>query len=135
DARGISAAAAQVRVLRREVHDGIRGQGQCRRRARGFLQGDRRLARHAGRLRSGSMIPVWPPALLVAIDTEGDNQWDLETRRRQTFENLYALPRLHEFFARHRVRPTYVVTYPVARDPRSAEVLRSLLAQGNCEIG
>ena len=38
------------------------------------------------------------PALLVAIDTEGDNQWDVAARRHQTFENLYALGRLHEFF-------------------------------------
>ena len=71
------------------------------------------------------------PALLVAIDTEGDNQWDLQARRHQTFENIYALDRLHEFFARHGVRPTYVITYPVARTRESAEVLRALLARGD----
>lgn len=75
------------------------------------------------------------PALLVAIDTEGDNQWDARARAHQTFENLYALPRLHEFFARHGVRPTYLITHPVARDPKSAEVLRALAARGDCEIG
>jgi hypothetical protein len=73
--------------------------------------------------------------LLVGIDTEGDNQWSAEARRNQRFENIYALPRLHAVFARHGVRPTYVITYPVARDPRSAEVLRTLLAGGDCEIG
>jgi hypothetical protein len=75
------------------------------------------------------------PALLVAIDTEGDNQWDLHARRHQTFRNIHELNRLHEFFERHGVRPTYVITYPVARDERSAEVLRMLLARGNCEVG
>jgi hypothetical protein len=75
------------------------------------------------------------PALLVAIDTEGDNQWDAAARAHQTFENLYALPALHDFFARHGVRPTYVITHPVARDPRSADVLRALVARGDCEIG
>jgi len=75
------------------------------------------------------------PALLVAIDTEGDNQWDLNARLHQRFENIYALGRLHDFFARHGVRPTYVITHPVATDPRSAEVLRGLLARGDCEIG
>ena len=75
------------------------------------------------------------PALLVAIDTEGDNQWDAAARRHQTFENLYALGRLHEFFERHGVRPTYVITHPVASDRRSAEVLRGLQARGTCEIG
>lgn len=73
--------------------------------------------------------------LLVGIDTEGDNQWDAAARANQTFENIYALPRLHALFARHGVRPTYVITYPVASDARSAEVLRDLLEQGDCEVG
>ena len=63
--------------------------------------------------------------LLVGIDTEGDNQWDAAARPNQTFENIYALPRLHALFARHGVRPTYVITHPVATDPRSADVLRA----------
>ena len=73
--------------------------------------------------------------LLVGIDTEGDNQWDAGARGRQCFENIYALPRLHALFARHGVRPTYVITYPVATDPASASVLRALRAGGDCEIG
>ncbi len=73
--------------------------------------------------------------LLVGIDTEGDNQWDAAARANQRFENIYALPRLHDLFARHNVRPTYVITHPVAEDPHSAEVLRHLLARGDCEIG
>jgi hypothetical protein len=75
------------------------------------------------------------PALLVGIDTESDNQWDPAARARPTFENLYALPRLHDLFARHGVRPTYVITYPVAGDRRSADVLAALRARGDCEIG
>jgi peptidoglycan/xylan/chitin deacetylase (PgdA/CDA1 family) len=73
--------------------------------------------------------------LLAGIDTEGDNQWDAAARANQAFENIYALPRLHALFARHGVRPTYVITHPVATDTRSADVLRSLLAGGDCEIG
>jgi hypothetical protein len=75
------------------------------------------------------------PALLVGIDTESDDQWSLAARERPTFENLYALPGLHERFRRHGVRPTYVVTWPVARDPRSADVLRALHESQTCEIG
>lgn len=75
------------------------------------------------------------PALLVAIDTEGDNQWDVQARLHQRFENIHALGALHEFFLRHGVRPTYVITHPVATDPRSADVLRGLLGDGSCEIG
>ena len=73
--------------------------------------------------------------LLVGIDTEGDNQWDAHARAHQKFENIYALPRLHALFARHGIRPTYVITYPVAKDGRAADVLRGLLAGGDCEIG
>ena len=75
------------------------------------------------------------PYLLVGIDTEGDNQWDLKSREHQTFENIYALPKLHTLFGRHGVRPTYVVTWPVASDERSQQVLRFLLLRGDCEIG
>lgn len=75
------------------------------------------------------------PALLVGIDTEGDNQWDVRAREQQTFENIYALPKLHALFQRHGVRPTYVVTWPVATDERSQEVLRFLQLRGDCEIG
>ena len=73
--------------------------------------------------------------LLVGIDTEGDNQWDAAARLNQRFENIYALPRLHALFQRHGVRPTYVITHPVASDARSAEVLRTLQNGGDCEIG
>jgi hypothetical protein len=75
------------------------------------------------------------PALLVAIDTESDNQWDATSRRHPTFDNIYALERLHQFFQRLGVRPTYVVTHPVACDPQSSDVLRRLVASGDCEIG
>jgi len=73
--------------------------------------------------------------LLVGIDTEGDNQWDAAARAAQRFENIYALPRLHALFGRHGIRPTYVVTYPVARDAASADVLRALHRRRDCEIG
>lgn len=75
------------------------------------------------------------PHLLVGIDTESDNQWDAHARAHPTFDNLYALPKLHALFRHHGVRPTYVITYPVAKDPRSADVLRALRETGTCEIG
>lgn len=73
--------------------------------------------------------------LLVGIDTEGDNQWSPEARANQRFENIYALPSLHALFRRHGVRPTYLITWPVAKDPRSADVLRGFLEEGHSEIG
>jgi hypothetical protein len=73
--------------------------------------------------------------LLVGIDTEGDNQGSAEARLNQTFENIYALPKLHGLFQKHRARPTYLITYPVAEDARSASVLREMREGRDCEIG
>lgn len=73
--------------------------------------------------------------LLVGIDTESDNQWSTEARANPTFENIYALPRLHDRFVSRGVRPTYFITYPLATDERSATVLRELRQAGDCEIG
>jgi hypothetical protein len=75
------------------------------------------------------------PILLVGIDTEGDNQWDVRARVHQTFENIYALPRLQGFFESYGVRPTYLITHPVAKDPASADLLRGLSESGRAEIG
>ena len=65
------------------------------------------------------------PALLVAIDTEGDNQWDAERAappdvrehpRARPAARLLRAPRRPAHLRRSR--------YPVAHDPQSAEVLR-----------
>lgn len=73
--------------------------------------------------------------LLVGIDTESDNQWDKTARARPTFENIYALTQLHERFRRHGVRPTYLITHPVATEARSSAVIHTLSETGECEIG
>lgn len=73
--------------------------------------------------------------LTIGIDTEGDNQWSTESRLSPTYANIYALPRLDELFQRREARPTYLITYPVATEPRSAETIRQLAQGGRCEIG
>ena len=93
------------------------------------------------------MTPAGGPALLVAIDTEGDNQWDLEARRNQRFENIYALGRLHEFFARHgveRVNPQVGDTFDAhlldqgwnrtrAEQSCPTDVFRSVKVEDRCK--
>lgn len=75
------------------------------------------------------------PALLVGIDTEADDQWSAEGRRRVSVRNAERLPALQALFEEYGVRPTYVVTWEMATRPESRDVLRALAASGRCEIG
>ena len=56
-------------------------------------------------------------------------------RDRITLRNIAELPRLQKLCDQHGVRPTYLVTYEVAKDPESRSILRDLASQGRCEIG
>ena len=138
--RAFAMHAGFRRVLRRSGYFQVKStmefvvEGQRRRRRR------RRSTRtpSAGTSRSATRIRIDDRRsmhLLVGIDTEGDNQWDAAARAHQTFENIYALPRLHALFARHGVRPTYVITHPVATRPAVGGRAARLLAGGDCEIG
>jgi hypothetical protein len=76
-----------------------------------------------------------PPVFLVGVDTEADDQWTLEGRKRLSVRNAERLPRLQAVCDRYGVRPTYLVTHEMATRPESAEVLRGLLAGERCEVG
>ncbi|HEY3121256.1 MAG TPA: hypothetical protein VGL15_11575 [Vicinamibacteria bacterium] len=75
------------------------------------------------------------PAILVGIDTEADDQWTAEGRRRLAVTNALRLPPLQELFDGFGVRPTYLVTHEMATRHESAQVLRALARTGRCEIG
>lgn len=75
------------------------------------------------------------PFFMVGVDTEADDQWSLEGRKKLSVENARALPRLQELCDRHGVRPTYLVTHEMATREPSRGILRELLSGGRCEIG
>jgi hypothetical protein len=75
------------------------------------------------------------PAVLVGIDTEADDQWTLEGRRRLEVRNAERLPALQSLLDSFGVRPTYLVTHEMATRSESAQVLRELARGGRCEIG
>jgi hypothetical protein len=79
--------------------------------------------------------PARPPALLVGIDTEADDQWSERGRRELRVENARHLPGLQSLFDEFSVRPTYLVTHEMATRPESAAVLADLARSGRCEIG
>jgi hypothetical protein len=76
-----------------------------------------------------------PPAVLMGIDTEADDQWSERGRRELTVRNAQELPRLQSLCNSFGVRPSYLVTHEMAVRDESAHLLRAMAAQGRCEIG
>jgi peptidoglycan/xylan/chitin deacetylase (PgdA/CDA1 family) len=76
-----------------------------------------------------------PPAVLVGIDTEADDQWSAAGREKSEVRNAARLPALQALFDEFGVRPTYVVTYEMATRDESSAILRELQSGGRCEIG
>ncbi|MGE4579974.1 MAG: polysaccharide deacetylase family protein [Desulfuromonadales bacterium] len=72
--------------------------------------------------------------LVVTIDTEEDN-WANYSRTDNPVENIRCLVDLQALFDRYGVRPTYLVSYPVATNPESVSILRRFQEEGKCEIG
>jgi hypothetical protein len=76
-----------------------------------------------------------PPAVLMGIDTEADDQWSDRGRRELTVRNALELPRLQSLCNGFGVRPSYLVTHEMATRDESVHLLRAMSAQGRCEIG
>ena len=70
----------------------------------------------------------------VTIDTEEDN-WGEYVRSCYTVENVRRIPRLQDICNARGVRPTYLVSYPVATSSLAVETLGSYRARDLCEIG
>jgi hypothetical protein len=76
-----------------------------------------------------------PAAVLMGVDTEADDQWSAEGRRRLSVRNAERLPALQSLCDAFGVRPSYLVTHEMASRKESADVLRGLARAGRCEIG
>jgi peptidoglycan/xylan/chitin deacetylase (PgdA/CDA1 family) len=72
--------------------------------------------------------------LAITIDTEEDNWAELK-RPSYTVKNVGRIPALQDIFVRYGVRPTYLISHPVATDPKSIEILGGYQSCGLCEIG
>ncbi len=73
-------------------------------------------------------------SLVVTIDVEEDD-WSDYRAEGATVENLKKIPELQNLFDELGVKPTYLITYPVATDPWGVELLSAYLSEGKCEIG
>lgn len=72
--------------------------------------------------------------LVITIDTEEDN-WSDYSREGYRVTHTPQIAALQELFDGFGVRPTYLVTYPIATTDESAELLSSIQRSGRCEIG
>jgi hypothetical protein len=72
--------------------------------------------------------------LIITIDTEEDN-WAHYSTTDNPVENIEKIVQLQSLFDRYKVKPTYLITYPVATNPRSVAILKAILDAGKCEIG
>ena len=72
--------------------------------------------------------------LVVTIDTEEDD-WGYSTPRDVTFKNIERLPNLQSLFTEFGVKPTYLITYPIATNNRALSIFKELSADDGCEIG
>lgn len=76
------------------------------------------------------------PRLAIVVDTEEEFDWGGPfSRDNVATRSIAAQLRAHALFDRFGLVPTYVIDYPVARDPAAIEVLGRLKSEGRAEIG
>jgi len=74
--------------------------------------------------------------LVVIIDTEAEFDWEANgPRRAMGVTSVKRQDRVQRIFERFRVRPTFVLDYPVSSTPEGYEFVRDLHRSGACEIG
>jgi hypothetical protein len=76
------------------------------------------------------------PRLFMVVDTEEEFDWSAPYSRESVdVTAIQETGRLQRVVAPYRLRPTYVVDYPVAATPASAQKLGEFAHAGACLIG
>jgi len=71
---------------------------------------------------------------VITIDTEEDD-WESWQRTESSVENVQQLSVVQQIFDRFGAIPTYLITYPVAVENSSSQLLKKISERGGCEIG
>jgi hypothetical protein len=71
--------------------------------------------------------------LIVTIDVEEDN-WGKYEVLNPSVSNVKRLTEFQELCNRFGIKPTYMITYPVATNREAINLLRKILDEGKCEI-
>jgi len=76
------------------------------------------------------------PILVIVIDTEEEFDWDEGFDRRATsVKALGNIGLAQEVFDEFRLRPTFMVDYPVACQPDGVDPIKELVDDGRAELG
>jgi hypothetical protein len=77
-----------------------------------------------------------PPRFLITIDTEEEFDWAAPLRREgHGLETIASFARFQCFCEKFAVVPIFLVDYPIATSPATAQVLGEAIAGGKAEIG
>ena len=80
--------------------------------------------------------PDATPLLFVVVDTEEEFDWSAPFARTNTsVRAIRSLLDLQKMFDRCRIRPTYVIDYPVATQREAFEVIRGLAESRRADVG
>jgi len=86
--------------------------------------------------RAGPVLEPTQPTMLVVVDTEEEFDWAKPfDREARGVTHIRMLPDLQTIFEKLAITPTYLIDYPIADNPESAETFRTLVASGQAEIG
>lgn len=72
--------------------------------------------------------------VLITIDTEPDNQWDISLRKHPRFENISKLDKLQKLIDKFHAKPTYLVSFSVV-NCEAINLLKDINKSKKCEIG
>lgn len=76
------------------------------------------------------------PSLVVVVDTEEEFNWAADFSRYSTsVRAIRSIDRIQPIFEEYKIRPVYVVDYPVASQPDGYRPLREVFDSGCCLIG
>ncbi|VFP81903.1 polysaccharide deacetylase family protein [Candidatus Erwinia haradaeae] len=73
------------------------------------------------------------PALLITVDTEGDNLWN--NHDQIMTKNTYFLPRFQQLCEKYQFKPTWLTNYEMIINPEYIEFSRNIIRQNTGEIG
>ncbi|MBZ0155110.1 MAG: polysaccharide deacetylase family protein [Alphaproteobacteria bacterium] len=72
--------------------------------------------------------------LIITVDTEEDT-WGQYSPSGHTVRNIERIPWLQDVFDTFHAKPSYLITYPVAKNEKSVALLKGIMERGGCEIG